>query len=1004
VTKEASPSLVLLGSPHLRHGDARIDLPDALPGYLVAYLATRGDWVLREEIAVLLWPEAAESEAQNNLRVNLTRLRPHLSRWGIEPMFVAERRRLRLDLASDVRAMRAAHARGAWVDTAEAARGQFLEGVSFRAFAVLGEWARSEREALRALWRDAVLRAGDAIAPQSRLDLAARYLAADPFDEDIVRVQLGALAALGRSDEAQRVFERFDANSRAELGVGATRALADYAERLGSPAAGDARPAARIVAADPLIGREADLAALTQSLVDARLVVVIGLGGIGKTRVAREVVAGLASRFADGTVWLPLADLSDISGLVNRLLGQLGLVAPLPAPPLDRLIEHLADKRMLLAFDNAEHLLPHRNQLTALITQVLATCAGVRFLVTSREPLHHPHERLFRLGGLATPAGGGGSEALSSPAVQLFVQRAGRVRPDFDPRGATRELTQIAALCGGMPLALRIAASWMSFLSCADVAAEIRRGLDALEPGADDGAGVHSVIARAVGGLADEHRDALLRLSVFVGPFTPRAAQEVAQARLGSVGALVERCLLSPSTHTGTEAGDDPALLDLHPLVRTYAAAELAKDHAREHAAREQHASHIARKVQRWADFPRVDQTKASAVIAGCLPDLLAAWRWSLDVARMDLVVLFARALRGYYDRSARWSEAVPLFADAERRLDPDRSQELPALVEIGRASTTMLANIGDFGLAEQTARRTLAWARSVGNDVVTFGALNGLGGLLSHVGRYRDAYEPLEEALEIARRLGERVFEAMIAHNLALARQHAGDYEQAETLLRESLTLRRSFGEGRGTVVSLNNLGNLLRHLGRFDEARAAIDEGLRLCDVQGRMATRTHLLVSLARLHRAEGRLDAAITVIEAALEAAQSGGEYMAETTAMLLRADYALQQRDALTAKRFLHRAFLRTRAGDTPNALQAVARFADWCAAVGREQDAMVAWLVVLGHPCVYAMLRSDVQERWQTLNPAPGLIAAAEPKARQTDLLTMTERALAELTQATAHG
>jgi predicted ATPase/DNA-binding SARP family transcriptional activator len=1001
---DASPSLVLLGSPHLRRAEARFDLPDALPGYLVTYLAARGDWVLREELAVLLWPEATESEAQNNLRVNLTRLRPHLQRWELDSQFVAERRRLRLDVATDVGTLRTSYARSEWMATADAARGAFVDGMSFRAFPVLGEWARAERDALRALWRDALLRAADSVAPQARLDLAARYLAADPHDEDVLRVQLGALTTLGRTDEAQRVFERFDTNSRAELGVGATTALADYAARLGSTAARDAPPAARIVTDEPLIGREAELAALAQLVADVPLVVVVGLGGIGKTRVAGEVVARLASRFADGTVWLPLADLRDVSALANRLLGQLGVFAPLPAPPIDRLVEHLADKDMLLAFDNTEHLLPHGDELNALLTQVLATCAGVRLLVTSREPLHHPNERLFRLEGLAAPAGDGASEALSSPAVQLFVQRAGRVRPGFDPRGSTRELAQIARLCGGMPLALRIAASWMSFLSCADVAAEVRRGLEALEPGHDAGAGVHSVIARAVGGLADDHRDSLLRLSVFVGTFTPRAAQEVAQARLASIGALTERCLLNPSTLTGAEAGEDAARLDLHPLVRAYAAAQLAKDHAREHAARERHASHIAHKIQRWADFPRVDQTKASAVIAGCLPDLLAAWQWSLDVARMDLVVLFARALRGFYDRSARWSEAVPLFADAEQRLDPDRPQELPALVEIGRASTTMLANVGDFGLAEQIARRTLAWARSVGNDVVTFGALNGLGALLSHVGRYREAYEPLEEAREIARRLGEHVFEAMIAHNLALARQHAGDFDHAEALLRESLALRRSFGEGRGTAVSLNNLGNLLRYLGRFDEARAAIDEGLRVCDVQGRMATRAHLLVSLARLHQAGGRLDAAVTMVEAALEAAQHGGEFMAETTAMLLRADYALQRGDARSAASFIHRALLRTRAGDSPNALQAVARFADWCAAVGRDQNALVAWLVVLGHPGIYAMLRSDVQERWRTLNPNPDLIATAEAQARETDLLTMTERALADLAQATAHG
>ena len=197
----ALTTLTLLGSPHLQRGDARIDLPDALPGYLVVYLASRGDWVLREEIAVLLWPEAAESEAQNNLRVNLTRLRPHLARWSIEPHFVAERRRLRLDVATDVGTLRTAYARGEWMATADAARGSFVDGMSFRAFPVLGEWARAERDTLRALWRDALLRAADHIAPQARLDLAARYLAADPLDEDVLRT---LIRSSSRSTELPR--------------------------------------------------------------------------------------------------------------------------------------------------------------------------------------------------------------------------------------------------------------------------------------------------------------------------------------------------------------------------------------------------------------------------------------------------------------------------------------------------------------------------------------------------------------------------------------------------------------------------------------------------------------------------------------------------------------------------------------------------------------------------------------------------------------------------------
>src|SRR5262245_4322997 len=127
----ATTRLELLGTPRLVRGEAIYSLPDSLPGYLVAYLGFRADWVPREQVSTLLWPEASEEEAQRNLRVNLNRLRPQLRAWGIEEALVAERRRLRLDVESDTEALRAAVAGGAWAVAARAVRGPFLDGVSF---------------------------------------------------------------------------------------------------------------------------------------------------------------------------------------------------------------------------------------------------------------------------------------------------------------------------------------------------------------------------------------------------------------------------------------------------------------------------------------------------------------------------------------------------------------------------------------------------------------------------------------------------------------------------------------------------------------------------------------------------------------------------------------------------------------------------------------------------------------------------------------------------------
>ena len=1000
MTDDASLSLVLLGSPHLRRDGARYDLPDALPGYLVAYLSTRGGWVLREEIAVLLWPEASEPEGQNNLRVNLTRLRPHLARWGIEPQFVAERRRLRLDIASDVRTLRAAHARGAWVAAADAARGQFLDGMSFRAFAVLGEWARSEREALRALWRAAVLHAADAIAPQARLDLVSRYLAADPLDEEIVRVQLGALSALGRSDEAQRVFARFSEQVRTELGVDVTVALADYAGRLGRSAAGEAPTPAHPGDDEPLIGRDAELAAIAQLVIDTPLVTVLGLGGIGKTRLARALQAQLAPQFGDGVLWLSLIDLSGVAEIVRRLGDLLQIQLAGGRDAVEQIIEHVGDRTLLLVLDNAEHLFAERDTLHALLTQLLDGCSQLHCLVTSREALHHPREHSVRLDGLATPHDDSGAGVLGAAAVRLFVQQTQRRRPGFDPRTAVADLAEIARITGGMPLALRIAAGWAAFLSCADIAAELRRGLDALEPGTGEPTGVRGTLARTWARLSAPEQSAMAALSVFQSPFSAQAAREVAQAVLPLLGSLSERCLLLPS-----EAGEvaDRTRFEMHPLVRAFAAERLATDTAAQRQANDRHASHVMRMLAPWADFDGVDQRKGVLAVGSLLPDALAAWRRALAGGRTDFIAAAARVLGNYFELKGRWDEGIALFTVAEPQLDAEQRGERAALAAVAGALAQLLNRDGHPD-AEDVARRALEGSRSIEHRAGTRSALSTLGDVLLKDGRLAQALEAYQEAVDMARADADRAMQAANSNGIALIRLRQGDSAAAEAMWRETLALQRDIGNWIAAVRVYNNLGALLMETGRFDEAQALLDEGLRLCDTVGIAAVRPSLLVNLGGLHLKAGRLQAATTFAELALTESRSRGERQMQIWSLLMLAEIAHVQRDVGRIVEPLRDALRLARAtGDVQNLVGSLDAYAGWSLLRGHRETAALVWLAVLAHPKLDAQNRQSAEQQWQAAGFDDELVAAARRTAQGTDAMALVEQALAELDRSEAH-
>jgi DNA-binding SARP family transcriptional activator len=235
LTSPAASQLRLFGTPHWSApaGDRR-DIPDNLPGYLVAYLAYRGDWMSREALAGLFWPDRAEDEAQHNLRANLHRVRSLLAGWGRGEALQAERRRVRIDLPTDVAAFRAALGRADWAAATALHGAPLLSVMTFRGFALLEEWARGERQALIDAWRDAALKAAltheQAGEAEAAAALMLRLLQGDAATEDAMQVLLRVARAAGRRDEALAMFERFRRWMDAELGLqpmAATIALAD---------------------------------------------------------------------------------------------------------------------------------------------------------------------------------------------------------------------------------------------------------------------------------------------------------------------------------------------------------------------------------------------------------------------------------------------------------------------------------------------------------------------------------------------------------------------------------------------------------------------------------------------------------------------------------------------------------------------------------------------------------------------------------------------------------
>lgn len=993
--------LTLLGLPRVHTPRGTIALPDALPGYLIACLGERADWVLREELCALLWPDATVEEAQRNLRVNLNRLRAQLRQWELEDRLEAERRRVRLTLDTDVAALRDACARHDWAAAVEH-DGRFLEGMSFRAFGGCGDWARRQGAQLRSQWCAALMQAAAAASPLQALALTDRLARDERLVEPVQRLRLAALVATGRGADALREHARFIDELRAELDAAPSAAFESFARKLLDPLRGAEGDGARSRApsgpgdADALIGRADELGRARQLLGSQRLLTLVGLGGVGKTRLARALVADEADAFEAGIHWLSLAELNQPSEVLGLLADAAGA-----APAADRagvapVIERLGPSRRLLVFDNAEHLLDEQRTLARLVDALVAACPGLHVVVTSREPLGLPGEAVIRLQGLAVPA----ADAAPTPtaAEQFFASHARRVAPAFDPGAEPAALARICRLTGGLPLALRIAAGWTRWLSCAQVADELQRGLDALDPAGAQAhglLGVRATMDKSWQRLAPPAARALARLAVFAGPFDPAAARTVAEVGLPMLAEFGEVSMLD------TVPGPQGRRFQLHPLVRQSALERLAAERGALERAHAAHRRWLEQALAPLVDWRRIDQRAALERVGSLLDELRAAWRSAVEFGDAAFLAATAPVLSRYFEQKGVWNEGLSWFEPAQAQLDPSLPGELAALAALARSQAVLLYRKTDLDAAEAVGSRALAWARELGHAEGVKSTLNTMGLTLLMQSRVAEARAHFEEAAMIAEGDGDTAGEAVFRANIGLADKRTGDFARARVAWQRSLALHREVGNWRSVVNVLSNLGNLLRIEGQLAQAQPLIEEGLRLCDEHGFVSTRPFLLINLARLHADAGRDPTAAQFAEAALTDLQRSGEAMLDAATRLVLAQLALRAREPRRAAPLLAQALRSTAAtGDLANRLEALDGYGHWLVAVGRTDHAAAVWRLLLAHPGLHAELRPMLQRQLDTL----GARARPDPPGAALDFTAACDQALRELEGAVAHG
>jgi len=887
----------LAGQLAVVHDGAALRPVGRLGRVVLAYLVTeRHRPVHRDELAEILWGEQVPRTWETSLRVVVSKLRAALGEIGLPAGVLATGRGgyrvelppgavLAVDVEEAVEAVAAAEAllaggrpeeaRPLAAAAAAVAGRPFLGGDG-------GEWGERREGELRALRlrallavADAALAAGD---PGGALTAAEAAVAAEPFREAAHERVMAAHGAAGNRAEALRAYERCRRLLAEEIGVPPSRAVQALHERQLL----DDVHTARRPPTTTFVGRQREVAEVRALLGRARLLTLLGTGGIGKTRLALEAAVTPAT----GTVVIELAAAPGPGSVALQVLAALGLREGPGLDPVASLVAQLADRALLVMLDSCEHVI---EQSAGVSAALLRGCPGVRILATSREPLRVAGELTWAVPPLDL-----------SEAAALFADRARAARPDRELDRAAVE--QVCRRLDGIPLAIELAAARTRALSVADIARHLDDRFRLLTGGGRDLPARHQTLRAAVDwtyeALPREEAALFDRLSVFAGGFPAEAAEQVCAG--GEVeGASVMVLVASLVDRSLVLADVAPAVLARFRLLETlreYGAERLSAS-GEGPAVRDRHlawAMELAAQAHRRLGGP--EQGSGLEVLAAAHDDLRAALAWAGQVSP-------EAGLRLATDLGRFW-EIRGHLSTGRRALESALAAVAPVPTSV-RARALDWAGIlaqqqGDYAEGAEHFRASLAVHRHLGHDRGVAAGLHGLGNLAALRGDLAEASQLYGESLALGRRTDDHEVQAAALANLGSVAENQGDLSAAEALFEQSLAIRRRLGDDHAIALLTGNLGHVAFQGGDLARARRLLDDSLALRRRLGDRAGAANALANLGSVALSEGDLAQARARLEASLALAAEVGDRRAATVAHLRLARVARAAGDVAAA--------------------------------------------------------------------------------------------------------
>lgn len=663
------------------------------------------------------------------------------------------------------------------------------------------------------------------------------------------------------------------------------------------------------------IGREVEMEEVQVILSrdDVRLLTLTGLGGTGKTRLALKVLGELVDRYADGVVFVPLAEATDPDLVISKIAQALGIREGGSLSLMDSLVSYIKEKQILLLLDNFEQVLV----AAPVVAELLMASGKLKVLTTSRAVLNLRGEVEYKVPPLNLPEKPNQDleGLLRVEAVEMFVDRARAANPNIEfDEDNVGVIAEICKRLDGIPLAIELAAARVKLLTPKIILELLGDRLKLLVDGPLDlperQQTLRSTMDWSVSLLDENSKTLFTRLGVFVGGFTLEAAEAVCAQKMESqaeldvfqgVSALLNNSLLNME--------EIPLIGPRFRMLETIRGYSLEKQEERGERSQLQkrHAQYYSEKIvnlrakyasaeaEYWLDWTGVEHDNLRATLAWSLSDnegqIIAPWlltsmlwfwyrrgfliegrEWchrllkssaadANDIAKG--LALFSNGAMAMWQGDLK--NALVFIADAEVMVR--RVEDPFPIATVLLFSGTALVNHGEDEKAIPQLEEALALFKQLDMSWSQGITLVHLGNAALGMDDPSEAQMYLEQAHELGRKVGERWLLSLVLNNYGELARVQGDYQRARDFYRKSEVVLREMGDKGDLARLVHNLGNVDLHLGDLERAEELIHESMTMFSKLSNQRGLAECLATLARVWTERGWVRRATILLSAA-----------------------------------------------------------------------------------------------------------------------------------------